>query len=307
MELEEAISQLRRFKRNVRLVVQRTSSPSAGEDFFVQKLDAERTTNGVEITDLRVKFSIERDLSKHPNSCDIEVYNLAQTTRAAVETKPLLVELAAGHDGVSRLLSTGDVLFAMSKQEGPEWVTMLQLGDGARATARARAKPRSYGKNTTVKQVLRDIAKSMGQGLPKNIEASADLDAQFANSISLSGYARDEMTKILAPYGYNWSIQNGRLQILRDETARTDMLEISERTGMIGTPSFGDPPKSGKPPHVTVKMLLYPELVPGGRIQLTSRAKSGTFKLVKVKHTGDTHGDEWFTEVEIQPLASRPK
>ena len=70
---------------------------------------------------------------------------------------------------------------------------------------------------------------------------------------------------------------------------------------MIGTPEFGSPPKSGKPPHMTVRCLLYPELVPGDLVQLSSRAKSGLFKLVKVTHSGDTHAADWQTEVEIQP------
>lgn len=44
---------------------------------------------------LRMKFSVERDLKKHPNRCEIEIYNLAPTTRAAKKVHSSRNESAA--------------------------------------------------------------------------------------------------------------------------------------------------------------------------------------------------------------------
>ncbi|MGN6103663.1 MAG: hypothetical protein ACTHU0_01035, partial [Kofleriaceae bacterium] len=254
------VTRLRALHRNVRLVIYRTSTPAAGADFFVQRMggpDGE-SVNGIEITELRVRFTIDRDLSKHPSRCEIEVFNLAPSTRAAVETKPLGLELSAGHNGVNRLLFVGDVLFALSEQKGPNWITKIQVGDASRAYARARVS-RSYRGGTSIKTALRDLAKTMGARLPRNIEQSQELEQQCASGFVLSGPTRDAMTEMLGPRGYGWSFQNGQLQILRDEDSRNDIWPLSEDAGMILTPEAGHPPRSGKPPPVSVKSLLYPE------------------------------------------------
>lgn len=299
---QETIDRVRALKRNARLVVFRTTTPANGEDFFVQRLGGPGgETNGIVITDLRMKFSVERDLKKHPNKCEIEIYNLAPTTRAALETEPLEVEFSAGHDGVNRLLFKGDLLHARSKQEGPNWVTRLQVSDGLRAFARARVN-KSYRSGTPVKTILRDVARTMGQTLPREVEASTVLDAQIASGTVMSGASRDELERLLAPYGYDFSFQNGRLQVLRDEDSRNDTWPINESVGMIGTPEYGHARRKGKPPSMDVTSLLYPELLPGGKVEITSLAAKGLFKLVKVKSHGDTHGDEWFTEAEVKPV-----
>ena len=55
---------------------------------------------------------------------------------------------------------------------------------------------------------------------------------------------------------------------------------------------------------MTVKMLLYPEIVPGDLVQVTSKVKNGLFKVVKVRHSGDTHGHDWWTDLEIAPTST---
>ena len=102
------------FNRNVLVTVFRMSSPAATE-FNPKPLGPGEQ---LEISGLRVKFKVERDFSKHPNNTSIEIFNLAPKTRADLQTLPLRVQLAAGYDGVNRLMAVGDLFFAQSKQEG---------------------------------------------------------------------------------------------------------------------------------------------------------------------------------------------
>jgi hypothetical protein len=255
----------------------------------------------LEITDLRIRFKVERSLAKTPNQADLWISNLAESTRADLEVKPLAVQLNAGFDGEARLLFDGDLRFGMSEQDGPTWTTLMQLGDGDRAYANARVN-RSYKDGTTYRTVLTDVAHSMGVELPKRLATDPALDAQFLTGASVAGYSRDVLSEVL-PFGYHWSFQNGNLEILRDDqVSSTTAILIDKDHGLIGSPKFGSPPRSGKPPHVTVKCQINPELVPGCLVELVSRAKSGFFRAEKVRHLGDTHGNEWRTEVEIKPM-----
>lgn len=287
------------FKRNVLITLFRMSSPKSTE-FNPKPLSAGEQ---LEVTDLRVKFKIIRDFTKHPNNTSIDIYNLSPQSRADLQTKPLRVQIAAGYDGINRLMAVGDLFFGQSKQEGTDWVTLLQLTDGGRSYGFSRMN-KSFARNSTYRQVLRDVARSMGVQLPPALEKNADLDRQLPTGAALVGPSRDELTRYLAPFGYDWSFQNGVLRVLQDNEVVNNgqFLLIGEEQGMIGTPEFGSPPHSGKPPHVTVKMLLYPELVPGDFVQLKSKAKSGNFKIIKVTHQGDTHGKDFETEIEIKPL-----
>jgi hypothetical protein len=288
---------LKLFKRNVKVTCFRETVPSD-----VTKFEVSRLPNHTEITDLRVQFNVRKDLGKRPNTCDVTITNLSQSTRTDLETKPLVVQLEAGYDDVSRFMFGGDLRFAMTKMDGPNWHTLLQLGDGDCHFRWSRMN-KTYGANTTVRQVIKDASKSMGLSLPKNLDADTSLDKSIKDGILAYGPTRDILTTYLAPYGYSWSIQNGQLRILRDDRTHADTYkEINEDTGMIGSPEFGSPPKSGKPPHMTVNMLLYPELMPGDKVLLTSKVKSGFFRVEYVEHKGDTHGESWHTQVEIKPI-----
>jgi hypothetical protein len=292
---------LKLFKRNIKITCWRETVP---EDPTV--FDVSRSNIQTEITDLRVQFRVRKDLAKTPNTCDVTITNLNDTTRADLETKPLLVQLQAGYDDVYRFMFLGDLRFCMTKIDGPQWHTLLQLGDGDCHYKWARMN-RSYGANTKVKQVLRDAARSMGLVLPKEVELDDALDETIGGAELAYGKTRDQLTRFLAPYGYSWSIQNGQLRILRDDRTHSDTFKvISEEMGMIGSPEFGSPPKSGQPPHVTVDMLLYPELMPGDRVQVISRFMNGFFKVIAVEHSGDTHGPTWQTQVELKPLDWKP-
>jgi hypothetical protein len=286
--------------RAVKVTTFRESVPANPTSFRVT-----RTANSTEITALRVQFKVRRSLTKHPNTCDVTITNLAETTRVDLETKPLLVQLNAGYGDDLKLLYVGDLRFGMTKQQGTSWETLLQLGDGDCMHRWARVN-RSYAPGTPVKVVLRDAARSMGFELPKQVEEDPALNRSFENGRTSHGFTRDELTKLLDPFGYHWSIQNGVLHVLRDDQVNTtSAIPIGLDQGMIGTPEFGSPPRSGKPPHVTVRVLLYPELVPGDLIELTSKVKRGLFRLEVVTHTGDTHGQgehSWTTAMEIKPI-----
>lgn len=272
---------------------------SAVESYFGAPTRVEDT---IRIRDAAVQFTVEKNLGGEPNRASVVITNLAPATRARLVQKPLVVSIAAGYDRTSRHIFTGDARDARNVPAGTEYETQIQLGDGDRAYRHARVN-RSYRAGTSVITALRDVAASMGLALPNNVKVSSELREQFSSGVALYGPAREELTRLLAPYGYTWSVQNGRLQILRgNETSADTFRLLDESTGLVGTPQWSTPSGPGEPSKVTAQALLYPELTPGGRVKLASREVNGMFKIVKVTHTGDTHGDEWLTTIEARPL-----
>ncbi len=268
----------------------------------------EELGNGIEIrggkeTEHRIQFTVNKNLGAEPNTAEVTITNLSEHTRSELQRLPVRVRIEAGHDNAPRFLFVGDVQpGSQSKIVGSDWETKLLLGDGSRAFANARIN-RSYRPGTPTRTILRDAAAAMGLTLPREVEATAMLRAQLATGEALTGWASDELARLLAPFGYSYSIQNGRLQILRDEDTRQDTARLvdADNGPLLGSPALGTPDKSGKPPTMTLQTLLYPELTPGGRVDVRSRSLNGVFKIARTKHQGDTHGDQWETEVEAQP------
>jgi hypothetical protein len=255
--------------------------------------------NAIEINDMRVSFSITKTLEKDPNNCIVTVSNLAQTTRAELQKKPLHVRLEAGYDGNLQRLFQGDVRYVRHIREETEWNTELHLGDGERAYRFARVN-RSYNGGLKRSQAIKEIAREMGLPLAQNIDTIIG-DSEFVSGLTLSGPANRELTRVLDPLGLKWSIQDGRLQLLRSNEDNEQEVIVSQDTGMIGSPEFGTPEQNGKTPSLTVRMLLYPGVTPGGLIRVQSQQINGTFKVEKVTHTGDTHGQDWTSEIEARP------
>ncbi len=289
---------MRLFKRGARITAYRSVAGTPGGFVAAHPQFFEQQPNALVIDDLRMQIVVEKHVDSEPNTATVIVTNASPTTRADLQHKPLIVRIDAGYDGELRHLFTGDLRWGCSQLDGTDWLTRLQLGDGDRAYRHARVS-RSYKAGTQVITALREAAAAMGLILDSRTAVSQDLQAQFASGRTLQGPARDELTRLLAPYGYHWSIQNGKMQVLKDAQTRQDQaILVTEETGLVGTPEFATPDKSGQAPTLTLKMLLYPELTPGGQIQVRSRSVDGIFRVERVTHTIDTCGDEFESEIE---------
>lgn len=281
------------FDRACRLTVYRAK---VGE--FTRDQDAD----AVVIEGLRIAFAIERNLRSEPSRGEIEIANAGEGLRRFLTRKPATVILEAGYVGDLRRLYQGDLVYGASRLDGPTWLTTLQLGDGDRIYRHARVR-RGYGRGVKIGTVLADAARSVGLSLPADFAASDAANAELATGAAVSAPFRDVFTAYLAGYGYSWSIQDGRLVILPDGVALAGQtVKIDERAGLVGSPELEAPDKAGGKPRLTATTLLYPGIAPGQAISVTSAAVSGTFRVERLTHRGDTHGQDWTTEMEASPL-----
>ncbi len=260
-------------------------------------------TNAVVITELRIVFSVERSTDSEPDKCEIQITNLGSETRALVRKRPLRVRLEAGYADDLSTLFVGDLIYGASRLDGVDWVTTLQVGDGMRAYRNAQV-AQSFREGTTAIDALKQVAKEMQLALPTALLNNPELQAQFAAGITVDGQASRQMTRLLEPFGFRWTIQHGQLVILRDaDIAAQPALVVDSSNGLIGSPETGTPSKENKVPTTTIKTLLNDQILPGRAIQLTSRDHTAArFKVVKTTLTGDTHGGDFMNESEIKPL-----
>lgn len=288
------------FNRQARLTLQ-----APGQALYANEFNTTQdVTTGIIIENLAIEFDIEHNLTKHPNQCTIKIMNLTEETRIAISRTglPLKMTLEAGYEGGLAMIFSGDVTYILSARHGADWVTELQGGDGDHVSASARVN-KTYAPGTTVGKVLSDLFGSIDQHVPDVIKNNEVFGKKFNNGLALSGKIKDQIPKILKPFGYTWCTQDGNPIVLRDEDTVGESLEISEATGMIDAPEFGKPERKTHTPTVTIHSLLFPRVRAGFPIKVHSLGIDEQMKVIKVKHIGQTHGTSWFTQIEAKPIA----
>lgn len=256
---------------------------------------------------LRVQFSVEKTLTKHPNTADVKITNLSESTRRQMRKKHAKVVLSAGYDDTIARIFSGQARTTDHARQGPEWETHIQCGDGEVQFRFSRVSE-SYGPGAALGDIITSLGRSMGVDLGnvrEQVEAGGfrgNVD-QFAQGYVAHGRASTELDRILRTAGFEWSIQDGALQLLKPgQTSKRQAVLLSPETGLVGSPEHGAPDKKGKPSVMKCKSLLQPSIVPGGRVELRSQNVQGQYRVEKVKHTGDTAGGDWYSEVEARPV-----
>ena len=119
----------------------------------------------VSVHEIKIEFSISKGISSSPNSAEIKLYNLAETTRNGMGKEFDAITLEAGYmppgdTGNVGIIFKGAVRDVEHKREGTNIVTTIACGDGDAAFRRATIS-KSYPAGTPVKDVIDDIAKQM--------------------------------------------------------------------------------------------------------------------------------------------------
>jgi hypothetical protein len=278
----------------------------------------------LEIEGLRAQFKVKKTLRKQPNTCEISISNLNEHSRAGLQKRRRIpVILEAGYVGNLAQIFSGESRFVDQVHEGAEWVTKIQCGDGERAFVYRRVAD-SFRPGTRVADVINTVVGALGMTATGHLAEIKALAEQFVGGYSAFGKASSELDHLLKSRGFEWSIQDGQLQILKvGKTSNESVLVLSPSTGLVGSPEHGNPEKdvpldqlSGKeadgsfalsakgvkgPAVLKVKSLLQPGLRPGRKVKVESRGINGFFRIQSVEHTGDTHGGDWYSLCECLP------
>lgn len=261
---------------------------------------------------LRVSFSIERDEKSWPNTAQIDVYNLNPDHRKYLsDLEGVPVRLHAGYESGTGLLFDG-MLRDVDFTDGIDRVTTLSLGDGEMdkdgEPIAGKAIKATWSRGTPIVTILQAFAQHLNVNLgnTSTMGAAAKLPTGVAlsHAFAVDGPALDEFIYFMRSLQMPWSIQNGSLQVRAAPEVPASMgALISPQTGLIGhvkakTKLVKRFKKTQKIKVAEGKCLLLPVLLPGQQFVLKSSTVSGPVMCTKVHHSGDTHGNEWYTEFE---------
>lgn len=265
--------------------------------------------DALQVSDLRVTFKVKKTLRKEPNTAEIRITNLSESSRASMRKQGARVVLLAGYADTVAQIFAGDARLIDHRKDPVEWTTVIQCGDGERTYALTRFS-KSYVAGTSARKVISDVVAALRLD-PGNLDAvAARVTDSFLTGHSVQGNAATELERLLSARGLTWSIQDGRLQVLAARETTQTLTVLSPATGLVGSPEFVSPDASAEgasttSPYLKLKSLLQPQIKPGGKIRVESaNVRGALYRAESVTHTGDTAGGEWHTEIDAVPVSS---
>ena len=280
------------------------------------RISGEGAGGGVERASLDCSFEVTKSTKREPNTATCKIWNLSPEHRRQLDrTSRLALTIEAGYVDSTSLLFSGDVRVAQSGpgverrrkadktkmrgvRDSVDIVTEIEAEDGGNSYRTATVQ-RSFARGTPVTAVLRAAVEAMGIGEGNLYELGLDASlgdvGMYENGTVLAGQAHREVDRIVRSCGLTWSVQNGALQLKRGRNAlATSAVRLSPSTGLVGSPSMD---ADG---FVEAVSLLNGSLYPGRPVVLASRDIEGSFQVKRVRHAGETTGQEWYSHTVLK-------
>jgi len=267
------------------------------------------------ITDLRIAFEIDKDDGQQLNRGTIRIYNLNSDSRAQLAKPypigyPLIdpiirVFLKAGYGGDNVQLLAGELLSGINTKEGPDWITTLEIWSGINATTKGISNF-SFGDPTKAKVIADRLLSVLNIDVRYTDEADDLINNLKVTDYTSSGLSFREISLFLRRFGLSFTIEeDGQGLVYVDdrprnpEAGQTSQNTFSPQNGLVGSPAIT---RTG----IEIRALLRPQIRLLERFFVESRTISGTlvgnvvadYHAISIKHTGDTRGEDWFTEIE---------
>jgi hypothetical protein len=283
-------------------------------------------------TGLDVWFQAKRNLkAKEPNTCDLKIWNLAASTRSTIEqytasgvvaggappgaklgglagTSTIIpVRIEAGYVGNVSTVFVGEMRTAQTVQDGTDYVTEIDTGDGDEAALLARSSA-SFGSGANAYVVATKLLLDMGCGVGNIATVASILRSAplFAGGYILKGRSIAILDDLARSCGLEVTIQGGIAQWLSaGQPLGGSQFRLSSGYplvpgGPVGTNTglIGSPTKDTKG-IVHAECLMLPGLAPGQPIMVQAEFIQGQYRILAMETTGDTHGADWSTKLEL--------
>ncbi|MER0991614.1 hypothetical protein AAA626_33200 [Pseudomonas aeruginosa] len=272
----------------------------------------------LDLSELRIRFSVRRGDITTPNSADIRVYNVSDQTAKKAQLKEFeRVVLQAGYAGNFGVIFDGTIKQVRRGRES-QTDTYIDItaadGDSAynfavmNTSLAAGSAPDDHLQAALKSMESRGITMGEGTALSAN---------KLPRGKVMFGMVRDYLDTLGKTQDLSWSFQDGKLTLIPNTAYLPgEAVVVNSATGMVGLP---EQTQNG----ITVKMLLNPGVRIGRRLQINNASiqqyrygvglndtrqnlftnqsakldADGFYKVLVANHSGDSRGNEWYTDV----------
>lgn len=262
--------------------------------------------NQIVIEDCKIRFEIIKSCKPQENNGRIEIHNLSLATRKLITASNSLVKLFAGYANNKGLIEVGqgDISSVSNNRSKTETVTQIYINEGQE---RIKVNSVSLGFKGTVHltEILNDFSKKTGLTF-KTIGVDNSIVVQ--NGYAAIGAPNIVLDELALSFKFTWSVQNGIILIRgHEKLSSNELMLLTPKTGLILNPEtvkkvsrkLAKSPKPLPQNIYNVQALLQPQLQVYDVIAVESSELQGRFQILKISHTGDTRGNDWYSDMEV--------
>ncbi len=268
---------------------------------------------GLDLSQLRIKFTVKRSDTMTPNVADIRVYNLEEQTALRIRKEFTRVILQAGYEGNFGVIFQGNIKqVILGRESAVDTFIDIVAGDGDQAYNFAVVNATLAAGATTSDQVNASIQAMEGKGVSAGHLGEFPTN-QLPRGKVMFGNARDYLRDSAQTTQKSWSIQDEKITFVGKKAYLPgERVVLTSKTGMIGTPQQTNE-------GVNVKCLLNPNLKIASRVEIDNKSiqqfkinlsvpnspanipapltADGVYYVLVVEHVGDTRGVEWYSNL----------
>lgn len=269
--------------------------------------------DGLDLSELRIKFSVKRSDTMTPNVADIRVYNLEEQTALRIRKEFTKVILQAGYEGNFGVIFQGNIKqVILGRESATDTFIDIVAGDGDRAYNFAIVNTTLAAGSTQLDQVTAASSAMADKGTTLGHLGEMPTEKLPRGKV-MYGNAREFLRDVAQSTNKNWSIQDEKITFIAQKAYLPgERVVLTSKTGMIGTPNQTNE-------GVNVKCLLNPMIKIGGRIQIDNASiarykinlsvpnspanipapltADGVYYVLVVEHQGDTRGIDWYSSL----------
>lgn len=280
--------------------------------------------NGIELSELRVRFLVNRADVQTPAHADIRIYNVSPDTARQLEDEYTHVFLQAGYEGNYGLIFSGKVRqYRRGRENATDTYLDILAQDGDEGYNFAVVNATLDG-DVDQKAIHAEILKAFEPfGVTEGYTPEFGGPALPRGRV-LYGMARDHLRDLADAAGTSWHIADGAINMVPGYgTLPGDVEVLTSLSGMVGIPKQTI---NG----VEIRSLLNPRLKHGKQIKIdnasvqqqqfniayqpgqsnagfligendqaqnTALDADGNYKAYSITMTGDTRGQEWYSDL----------
>jgi hypothetical protein len=266
--------------------------------------------SGIDVSELRVTFKIEKSMAETPNYSEISIFNLSPATENQIIKTGDRVILEAGYIGPQYgLIFDGEVVKAYrDKIEGTTYMLTLICQDGDQFLNDGFVNA-SYAKGQTPRDIANQITSTASTPIELDTVSENLENKALPRGKVCFGLSRDYLHQIARTEQASFYVNDGKVNIVKAmDLPRGRIVDLSPKhpkSGLVGAAERTDDGIKGR-------CLLHPLLNLNTFVNISnqyvreqkaargSQPKQmdydGIYRILKLTHEGDTRGDNWYTE-----------
>lgn len=270
-------------------------------------LVANNKGTALDVSELRCTFEVSKTMFQ-PQFSSVTIYNLNVETENQLISGGDTIYIEAGYEGEQYgLIFMGDVVQPVrGKEDGVTYKLTLNSLDSDRQLNVGSFVAFSTAKGMTARDIVTNVSSKAKIPMQLGSISQGLSEAKLTRGKVFFGKSQDYLRQVSLSNSATFYMDDGKVNIIKaTDYPRNEIVDLAPESGLIGTPmqdEYG----------VTFKCLLNPRLRLNSLVRIDNRLiqaqtyqfgqiprsldAAGIYRIVELRHRGDTRGEEWYTE-----------